>query len=100
MLERNPSRLMLQVQRANREELGGTRLHRPGGGCPSHTAGAGKVPGRFGLHSQPLPGMKASRALSPNLNAARFPPPTPSPPCCQARTPAGHQASPTRRLAL
>lgn len=80
MLERKLSRLTLQVQRANREELGRTCPHRPGpgGGCPSRP-GAGKIPGRPGLHSQPLPRMKASRALGPNLNAARFPPST-SPP--------------------
>lgn len=97
---------MLQVQRANREELGRTCPHRPGGGwlpwkgLSQPQSGAGKVPGRLGLHSQPLPRMKANRALNPNLNAARFPPSIPSPPCCQARTRAGHQASLTHCLAL
>lgn len=97
---------MLQVQRANREELGRTCPHRPGGGwlpwkgLSQPHSGAGKVPGRLGLHSQPLPRMKANRALNPNLNAARFPPSIPSPPCCQARTRAGHQASLTHCLAL
>lgn len=100
MLERKPSCLTLQVQRANGEELTLQDLpHRPGGAVPAAQRGW-QGSGKAGwLHCQPLRLAEGERPHGPNLNAARFPPSVPSPPSCQARTRAGHRASPTRRLA-